>query len=118
MIINLDTSVGKKLETKGTTPNSCLSPNILFLNKGTLLLFGGKTCNKVIGLLEYANDIYVYKLDSRTWIKTEDNYKCKLPTLINPFLLALTENQLYLFGGSREVVMNNGDEQVHQIANT
>ena len=112
MVINLDTSSAKRLETKGTPPDPCINPNLLFLNKATIILYGGQTISKTTWRHEYANDIHIYKLDSRTWIKTEDNYKDKLPTLMSPFLLALTENQLYLFGGSREVALNDGDPTV------
>lgn len=47
MIVNLDTLTGKRLETKGAVPSPCINPNILFLNKGSLLLHGGKSMDPV-----------------------------------------------------------------------
>lgn len=54
------------------------------------------------------NDIYTFKIESKAWTRIEDTINSKIPLLVKPYLFNFGDSNMYLFGGRRQVLGNDG----------
>jgi N-acetylneuraminic acid mutarotase len=109
--INLDSGSIKKYESKtsvASIPSPRINPCVSAIEKSILLVFGGEVYNNNTGTSSFLNDMYIFKIETKTWTKIEDSFHSKFPLLVRPSLINFGDNCLYLLGGKRQILHNDG----------
>lgn len=70
--INIESGTIKRYESKtpiASIPTARLNPLLAAIEKSVLLLFGGEVYNQDTDTYEYCNDMYTFKIETKTWTK-------------------------------------------------
>ena len=70
--INLDSGSAKRYESKtsaASIPSPRTNPIISSIEKSVLLVFGGEVYNNNTDSFNFLNDMYIFKIETKTWTK-------------------------------------------------